>query len=167
MARMKIEVQAARLAKHGLSLHDRLVGYLPRYAPYAAKFPQLANLRNEQPWLARWMETFAGLSTRRSLPRWRSDWFRDSAGSDDVAIVTSTQISPGPARVLAWSIPPPPGPGEEREVVLFADTFNRYFERETIEAAIGVLRAAGCRVHLPRALGGRRPLCCGRTFLAV
>ena len=39
MARMKIEVQAARIAKHGLSLHDRLVGYLPRYAPWAARFP--------------------------------------------------------------------------------------------------------------------------------
>ena len=38
MARMKIEVQAARAEKHGLSLHDRLVGYLPRYAPYAARF---------------------------------------------------------------------------------------------------------------------------------
>ena len=34
---MKIEVQAARVAKHGLSLHDRLVGYLPRYAPLAAR----------------------------------------------------------------------------------------------------------------------------------
>src|SRR5436190_1967064 len=30
MARMKIEVQAARVAKRGLSLHDRLIGYLPR-----------------------------------------------------------------------------------------------------------------------------------------
>ena len=39
MARMKIEVQAARAAKHGLSLHDRLVGWLPRYAPYAARWP--------------------------------------------------------------------------------------------------------------------------------
>ena len=39
MARMKIEVQAARVAKHGLSLRDRLVGYLPRYAPLAAKWP--------------------------------------------------------------------------------------------------------------------------------
>src|SRR4030081_4051170 len=37
MARMKIEVQAARAEKHGVSLHDRLVGYLPRYAPLAAK----------------------------------------------------------------------------------------------------------------------------------
>mgnify|MGYP003694157443 FL=1 len=39
MARMKIEVQAARVAKHGLSLRDRLVGYLPRYAPLAARWP--------------------------------------------------------------------------------------------------------------------------------
>ena len=49
MARMKIEVQAARLEKHGLSLHDRLVGYLPRYAPWAARFPGLANLRDKMP----------------------------------------------------------------------------------------------------------------------
>src|SRR5262249_12874598 len=47
MARMKIEVQAARAAKHGLSLHDRLVAYLPRYAPFAARAPSLANLRNK------------------------------------------------------------------------------------------------------------------------
>ena len=46
MARMKIEVQAARAEKYGLSLHDRLVGYLPRYAPYAAKLPWLLNLRD-------------------------------------------------------------------------------------------------------------------------
>ena len=35
MAKMKIEVLAARVAKHGLSLRDRLVGYLPRYAGLA------------------------------------------------------------------------------------------------------------------------------------
>src|ERR1700686_2666601 len=49
MARMKIEVQAARAAKHGLSLHERLVGYLPRYAPYAAKISGLLNLRDAVP----------------------------------------------------------------------------------------------------------------------
>jgi len=51
-------------------------------------------------------------------------------------------------------------------VVLFADTFNRYFERENIEAALAVLAAAGYRVHLPGPPRGR-PLCCGRTFLSV
>ena len=34
-----------------------------------------------------------------------------------------------------------------RDVVLFADTFNRYFERENIDAARAVLEAANYRVH--------------------
>ncbi len=141
MARMKIEVQAARAAKQGLSLRDRLVGYLPRYAPWAARWPRLANLREELPWLRRWLERHLGLSARRSLPRWRSDAWREPA-----------------AYVGA--------PDARREVVLLADTFNRYFEPENITAALAVLSAAGVGVHLPQAPAGR-PLCCGRTFLAV
>src|SRR4051812_22601604 len=47
------------------------------------------------------------------------------------------------------------------DVVLFVDTFNRYFEPENAHAALKVLRAAGKRVHAP---GG---LCCGRTFLSA
>jgi FAD/FMN-containing dehydrogenase/Fe-S oxidoreductase len=141
MARMKIEVQAARVAKHGLSLRDRLIGYLPRYAPLAAKWPALANLRNDAPRLRQWSERYAGLSARRSLPRWRADPWRE------------------PTRL--------PG-AEARPVVFFADTFNRYFEPENIEAALGVLAAAGYAVHLPKPTdGSSRPLCCGRTFLAV
>src|SRR6185295_2947083 len=77
MARMKIEVQAARLKKHGLSLHDRLVGYLPRYAPWATRFPGLANLREKMPVLKRMSEKHAGFSARRKLPAWRTDVFKD------------------------------------------------------------------------------------------
>jgi Fe-S oxidoreductase len=51
---------------------------------------------------------------------------------------------------------------------LFADTFNRYFEPENVSAAVTVLEAAGCRVHLPKPVDrSPRPLCCGRTFLSV
>ena len=77
MARMKIEVQAARAAKHGFSLHDRLVGWLPRYAPYAARWPWLFNLRDRIPSLRRASEIVAGFSARRSLPKWRKDIYRD------------------------------------------------------------------------------------------
>jgi Fe-S oxidoreductase len=49
---------------------------------------------------------------------------------------------------------------------LFADTFNRYFEPANIRAALAVLTAAGYSVELPRP-ADERPLCCGRTFLAV
>ena len=42
-----IPTDGSELAEHGvtngLSLHDRLVGYLPRYAPYAARAPWLMN----------------------------------------------------------------------------------------------------------------------------
>src|SRR5258708_10746295 len=71
MARMKIEVQAARAAKYGLSLHNRLVGYLPRYAPVAARLAWLFNLRDVLPGAAALSERIAGFSARRTLPRWR------------------------------------------------------------------------------------------------
>src|SRR5262245_53256319 len=78
MARMKIEVLAARSARGVLSGRDRLVGYLPRYAPFAARVRWLLNLRDQIPGLAWLSERVAGFSARRSLPRWRADWFKDS-----------------------------------------------------------------------------------------
>ncbi|MBV8151981.1 MAG: FAD-binding oxidoreductase, partial [Candidatus Eremiobacteraeota bacterium] len=54
----------------------------------------------------------------------------------------------------------------DREVVLFVDTFNRYFEPENVRAALAVLSAAGYDVRFPET-EGRRPLCCGRTYLAA
>ena len=184
MARMKIEVQAARAAKLGLSLHDRAVGYLPRYAPFAARVPWLMNARDRVPGLAALSERLAGFSARRSLPRWRRDWFRDSDHAS----------WPGLSRPSASSLPPQDvdapevgftrlrallkrtqvGEGrlamhkaEHDEVVLFVDTFHRYFERETIDAALAVLSAGGYRVHVATPTDGGRPLCCGRTFLAI
>jgi Fe-S oxidoreductase len=52
-------------------------------------------------------------------------------------------------------------------VVLFADTFNNYFESENARAALRVLQAAGYHVHVARTPGESRPLCCGRTYLAA
>jgi Fe-S oxidoreductase len=56
-----------------------------------------------------------------------------------------------------------------REVALLADTFNRYFEPENLEAAAAVLGVLGYRVMDLRAVPGEgtRPLCCGRTFLSA
>jgi len=142
MARMKIEVLRARAEKFGLSLHDRLIGYLPRYAPYAAQLHWLLNLRDVVPGAAKVSEAIAGFSARRSLPKWRADYFEDVDARPEAG-------------------------HDGNKVVLFADTFNRYFERENIDAAIAVLTAAGYRVHFAAPQKGKRPLCCGRTFLSV
>ncbi|MEH2470511.1 FAD/FMN-containing dehydrogenase/Fe-S oxidoreductase [Nitrobacteraceae bacterium AZCC 2161] len=141
MAKMKIEVLAARAAKHGLSLRDRLVGYLPHYAALASRLAPLANLRNNSPLLRGLLERFAGISAKRALPAWRRDVFR----ADTEAV----------------------GPADGREVVLFADTFNRAYERENLDAALQVLVAGGYRVHLPKPVDQGRALCCGRTFLSA
>ncbi len=137
MARMKIEVLAARRKQTGLTLADRLVGYLPRYAPRAARFHWLMNLRNRIGPVRRLTERLTGVSHRRDLPVWSSDPFRDAEAQD---------ASP--------------------DVLLFADVFNRYFEPENLRAAIRVLRAAGKRVAVARDDSGRS-LDCGRTLLAV
>jgi FAD/FMN-containing dehydrogenase/Fe-S oxidoreductase len=141
MAKMKIEVLAARAAKHGLSLRDRLVAFLPRYAGLASRFAPLANWRNNSPLLRRLLEKVTGISAQRALPEWRRDVFRLEAEAI--------------------------GPAGGSEVVLFADTFNRTYERENLDAALRVLVAAGYRVHIPRPADGGRRLCCGRTFLSA
>ena len=53
MAKMKIEVLAARAAKHGLSLRDRLVGYLPRYAGLGVALRPARQLAQPQPVVAK------------------------------------------------------------------------------------------------------------------
>src|SRR3954449_3241348 len=141
MAKMKIEVLAARAEKYGLSLQQRLVAYLPRYAGAAAALAPVVNLRNRSGALRRLAERVAGISTHRSLPAWRRDVF-----------------APEQAAV---------GPEDGPEVVLFADTFNRLYERENLDDAFKVLTAAGYRAHLARPVEGKRPLCCGRTFLSA
>jgi Fe-S oxidoreductase len=145
MARMKVEFLHHYHRRHGYGLHDKLIAYLPRYAPWAARLAPLVNLRDRVPGLARLSELWLGLSARRTLPRWRRRAFLDDPSPQ-----------PSPAR------------GESgKPVVLFADTFNNYFEPDNLRAARQVLEAGGYRVEIARPAHGGRPLCCGRTFLAL
>jgi len=142
MARMKIEFLHHYHKRHGYRLKDRLVAYLPRYAGVAARLAPLVNLRNRIAGLAWLGERLTGISARRALPEWRTDTF------------------------LAGTPDPKAAPGA-REVVLFVDTFTNSFEPENARAALRVLEAAGYAVRIARSADGRRPLCCGRTFLST
>ncbi len=143
MAKIKIEHLHHYNARHGLSLKDKLIANLPRYAPLASRFSWLMNLRDTLPGMAALSEMIAGFSAKRSLPKWNARPFHRRATPPHNA---STTVG---------------------EVVLLGDTFNNYFEPENLEAAQQVLVAAGYAVILPRAADGPRPLCCGRTYLAT
>ena len=72
------------------------------------------NLRNRIPILAKALERATGFSAKRPLPNWSNDTFNDRKH---------------PSRV-------------NPDIVLFADTFNRYFEPENLRSAIAVYNKA-------------------------
>jgi len=137
MARMKIEFRHRWQAEHGLTLRERLIASLPRWAPLAARVPALVNARDRLPFVRAMVERTLRFSAQRSLPRFRSDTFLRNAPADDAGA----------------------------DVVLLVDTFTNAFEPENAHAAVRVLRAAGHRIAIAR--GDDRPLCCGRTWLTA
>ena len=148
MARMKIEATHHFKAHYGFTLKDKLIAYLPHYAPWAAKFASILNLRNQFPWIAKIAESMTGLSAQRSWPTWQSDHFfsKKQPGVSKQEVLQST-----------------------KPVVLFVDTFNGFFESSNATAALGVLQAAGYSVHIASKeahSSSQGHLCCGRTFLA-
>jgi len=129
MARMKIEFLHHYSRRHGLSLRDRLIAYLPRYARFAARIAPLLNSRNRIPSLARLGERVFALRASRKLPEWASRPYHGASS------------------------------GAGRVVVLLVDTFNRYFEPENARAAERVLTRAGYRVVSPDPTSGRPLCC--------
>jgi FAD/FMN-containing dehydrogenase/Fe-S oxidoreductase len=152
MAKMKIEFLAAYRAKHGVPLADRIVAGLPRAAFRLGPFGRrIANAAQRLPGIATLIERTLGFTAKRPLPRWHAQPFRDpvrAAASPKTSTAASAAATNG-------------------EVVLFVDTFNRWYEADVARAAQRVLTAAGYDVVFARASDGARPLCCGRTFLSA
>ncbi|HYF19710.1 MAG TPA: FAD-linked oxidase C-terminal domain-containing protein [Ramlibacter sp.] len=148
MAKMKVEFLHHWHRRHGRGRKDRLIAALPDYARHAARLAGVLNLRNRSPLLARLGERLLGLSARRSLPEWQADHFFRTPPE---GTVTRDELLRA-----------------QRPVALFVDTFNGFFESENARAALQVLRAAGCTVHVAaQEQAGGRHLCCGRTYLAT
>ncbi|AIY39211.1 Glycolate dehydrogenase [Collimonas arenae] len=138
MAKVKIEARAAWIGKHGLGWRDRLIAFMPAYAPYASSAGSLIALAENIPLLSNWIKNRLGLAPQRSFPQFKKAFLAN-------------------ARPTAAS---------GREVLLFVDTFNNYMEPENARAAQQVLEAAGYKVHFNTVASGR-PLCCGRTYLSA
>ena len=128
MAKMKTEVQAARVKAKGLSLRDWVIATLPRMAPLAAKIAPLANTALK-------FGRVIGFDHRRSLPKFQKPYQGQNNNIQDA------------------------------DLLLFADTFNRHFDPETLRAAERVIARTGRSVGVVSAPGPA--LCCGRTYLSA
>lgn len=153
MAKMKLEVLAARetAGKHGL--HETLVANLPLYAHRLMRLPGASGLLNISAKIARlpvaghFFEMLSGFTRSRSLPVFAAAKF------DEKKYRQNHQH------------------GKTSTVILWADTFNRYFEPGILDDAVTVLQKAGYNVQFPQAGvaddSRERPLCCGRTWLST
>jgi FAD/FMN-containing dehydrogenase/Fe-S oxidoreductase len=160
MAKMKIEFLAGYRAKHGTPLADRVVAGLPRAAYRLGPLRGIANAVQRSPGVATLLERTLGFTAKRPLPRWHRRPFCEPPNA-----ATSTSSS---ARRDADGTPAPASTEAAKgDVVLFVDTFNRWYEADVARAADRVLAAAGYAVTFARAGDGGRPLCCGRTFLSA
>jgi len=142
MAKMKIEARAAWAKRHGTTLREKLIAYMPRYAGVASRVGGLLSALEHTPVLGAMTKRALGLATERSLPRFKTSFL--GRQTDQQPIVSTSGL----------------------EVLLFVDTFNNYIDTQNALAAQQVLQAAGYTVHLNQR-PGERPLCCGRTFLSA
>ncbi|MBL95248.1 MAG: Anaerobic glycerol-3-phosphate dehydrogenase subunit C [Alphaproteobacteria bacterium MarineAlpha3_Bin5] len=144
MSRMKIEFLYRYNQDKGIKLRDRLIGYLPRYAPFAQKLRWMLNSFDLVPGSKTVIEKNLGISRFRQLPRWQKAPYR---------LLPQQNLS---------------SPSDDgKTALLFADTFSYYFEPENILAAMNVFSSIGYNLRILQPVDNKRPLCCGRTFLSV
>jgi FAD/FMN-containing dehydrogenase/Fe-S oxidoreductase len=88
MARMKIEFLAHYRKNHSLTLRERAIAWLPRYAPLAAELAPFANLATQ------WFSGLAGFTDKRPLPAWQRNRFIDrpwpKSGEREVVLLIDT-----------------------------------------------------------------------------
>jgi FAD/FMN-containing dehydrogenase/Fe-S oxidoreductase len=120
-------------------LHAYAFGMIDRWARIGSMTPRLANAVANAPGVNFVLRKMLQLAPQRELPRLASRDFRRWAAGRGV--------------------PDSGGVTDARDVILWADTFNNYFQPHTSQAAFDVLTHAGFRVAVPR-----EALCCGRPL---
>ncbi len=131
---LKAELQHARIRRRGLALRERVISSVDGVGRLGCKLPRLANLFLEFPLMRHTIGRLFGVTTRRPFPHFAEERFDH------------------------WFAKRPPFRASYRgRVMLWDDTFVRYYEPHVGQAALKVLEAAGFEVVLPA-----HRKCCGR-----
>jgi FAD/FMN-containing dehydrogenase/Fe-S oxidoreductase len=135
MAAYRAEFFSNYYRSHRRPLSSAFFGRLNEVARLASYAPSLANALSHAPIIGRVAKKALAIHPDRELPRFARRTFR------------------------AWFERRTAPRASMREVVLFPDTFNNFFEPHVGVAAVEVLEGAGFRVIVPR-----DQLCCGRPL---
>lgn len=139
MSKMKSDVLQMRHEKFGVPLSAKLVAGMPKMARrWSGRLAPISNaVQNMKP--TRWlMRKLAGVDTRRSLPRLARQPLSQRLAPDDFKGFVES----------------------DNRVVLFDDTYSRWFEPGIYESAVSLLQGCGFNV-IPAQTG-----CCQRPAMS-
>ncbi len=111
------------------------IGLIYWWSRLAAYMPGVVNFFTQTPILSALAKTMAGVASRRRMPAFASQTFKQWFRARGIKNVGCPQV------------------------ILWPDTFNNHFHPETAQAAVEVLEAAGYQVMVPE-----QSLCCGRPL---
>ena len=134
MTLLKAELLHARISRDGLSLRERLLSSVDRLDRFGCAMPRTANALLNSPSFRKMARRILGFTTERPLPRFANQRF------DKWFARHEPSIRPWRNRVILWD-----------------DTFVRYYEPHIGMAAVKLLETCGFEVVLPA-----RRQCCGR-----
>ncbi len=135
MAAYRAEFFSNYYRSHRRPLSSAFFGRLNEVARLASYAPSIANAISHAPIIGEALKKALAVHPERELPRFAPRTFR------------------------SWFERRTAPRASTREVVLFPDTFNNFFEPHVAIAAVEVLERAGFRVIVPR-----HHLCCGRPL---
>jgi Fe-S oxidoreductase len=134
MALLKAELLHARIRRDGLKLRERLLSSVDQLGRLGCAMPRTANALLNSPSFRRMARRILGFTTEQPLPHFAPERFDRWFGK------RRPSMHPWRGRVILWD-----------------DTFVRYYEPHIGMAAVQVLETAGFEVALPA-----RRQCCGR-----
>ncbi|HTY56156.1 MAG TPA: FAD-linked oxidase C-terminal domain-containing protein, partial [Candidatus Binataceae bacterium] len=138
LAMYKAEFLAHYYQANRRPLRDRIFGRIHDYARLGALAPRLTNVLSASSATSSIVKQILNVHRERTLPRLAKRSFR------------------------SWFLDRRSQNHNGREVLLFPDTFNNFFQPEVAIAAVEVLERAGFRVTIPPV-----DLCCGRPLYDV
>lgn len=115
------------------------LGWLPRWARFAAAAPRVANRMASMPGVRPALLAAAGVDQRRSIPAFAATPFR-----------------------RWWRREGAAEPSGGRPVLLFTDSFTNGFSLSAAHATVKLLRRAGFEPQVPQ-----QTLCCGLTWITT
>ena len=129
----------------GLDLQKRLFGNIETVAKAGSAFPRLSNAAADLGPVRSLLDRVAGVDPRRDLPAFATETFAEWYGARGAMV-----------------------DDPRRDVVLYPDLYTNYFDPDRGKAAVRVLEALGCRVHVPPVPeSGRAPLSQGMVDTAT